>query len=475
LPLPGWPGRRRKIREAKGQDAMLDKIVYICLLVLVFSIPFEIDLRRFGVNLPYINTTLEILMAITFLFWFLKKIRDRKFIRSPFDAPIIAFVSINLFSVFFIAMDPYWALKFVLRLAGGIFLYYIVTDMVRKKEHVRDILGVLVLSSVIVAVVGVGEKYFLREIGWFLNMFSFERSYLNEVGGLLRVSSTFIYTNVLAMYIEMIFPVIAGLFLFEMSDTGRVSPLKSRLYFFLALFLTQILIFTYSRAGFIVLYLTLGVMALLLRLTKNTRSAGEGGAGKSRFRDYKAVLALGVIVGVLYGITAYWDFNMERRFVNMVDVRYHPNAQRIYIWESALKVMKGHPLFGIGPDNFRWAYACRYARSSPYFKFNPLAPVPGVDTNNVYLEVLVSLGIIGAISYFWLVLKHFFYFMKNLLLYKNRYFLYVSIGVCGSFAAYFIHGMVDSFGSYQSIVFLFWLMLAFMAVLPKIEKEDTGT
>jgi O-antigen ligase len=124
---------------------------------------------------------------------------------------------------------------------------------------------------------------------------------------------------------------------------------------------------------------------------------------------------------------------------------------------------------GVGPDNFRWIYARKYARASPYLKFNPITPVPGGDSNNVYLEVLVSLGIAGAVVYFWLIIKHFLYFVKNLLLYKGKYLLCVSIGFGGAFVAYFIHGFVDSFGSHQSIVFLFWLVLGFIAVLPRIK------
>lgn len=437
---------------------------------MVFFIPFEIDLGRFRLELPFINTSLEIITAVTFVFFFVKKIRERKFVRSPFDGYILAFLLFCLFSALFVAADPYWSLKFTLRLMGGIFFYYLVLDSVRDLKNVRDTVSVLLLSGFIVAVIGFGEKYFLEKMRWLLEIFSYYRSYLQGVRGeLLRVSSTFMYTNVLAMYLEMVIPVAASIFIYQLTKSPVPEKWRGRFYFFALLLLIETLIFTYSRAGLIVLFGALLYIFILHYLSRNT--ADDPAGGKGRLKGYQGAAAVAMIAAILYGVTAYWDFTLQSRLSRMADTSYQPNAQRLYVWDCALKAIRQHPVLGIGPDSFRWLYASKYALSSPYIKYNPNTPIPGVDSNNIYLEIFVSFGAVGFCVYFLMLFRHFAYFLKNLLLYENSYLLYVSIGAGGSLAAYFIHGFVDSFSGYQAIVFLFWFFLGLIVVLPKVGKK----
>ena len=61
----------------------------------------------------------------------------------------------------------------------------------------------------------------------------------------------------------------------------------------------------------------------------------------------------------------------ERSVVNAFTAGHAGTAQnRVYIWKSGLKMLKGHPIFGIGPDNFIHYYAPT-KQQDPYSKCPP--------------------------------------------------------------------------------------------------------
>jgi O-antigen ligase len=64
------------------------------------------------------------------------------------------------------------------------------------------------------------------------------------------------------------------------------------------------------------------------------------------------------------------------------------------LWAAALALARQHPLLGIGPDNFRFAYG-PYVGSTRWDS--------RVHANNSYLEVLVGAGVVGLAAFVWLV------------------------------------------------------------------------
>src|SRR5262245_11677055 len=68
--------------------------------------------------------------------------------------------------------------------------------------------------------------------------------------------------------------------------------------------------------------------------------------------------------------------------------------RRGQLWSAALRLFAAHPVLGVGPDNFRLLYG-------------PYAGVRNPDnrthSNNMYLEMLVGAGLLGALACGWLV------------------------------------------------------------------------
>jgi hypothetical protein len=67
---------------------------------------------------------------------------------------------------------------------------------------------------------------------------------------------------------------------------------------------------------------------------------------------------------------------------------------RSVLWTTALEITRAHPWLGIGPDNFRHVYG-RY--------LGLVAWDARVHANNSYLEVVVGLGVVGAVLLSWLI------------------------------------------------------------------------
>jgi len=67
---------------------------------------------------------------------------------------------------------------------------------------------------------------------------------------------------------------------------------------------------------------------------------------------------------------------------------------RPVLWKAALRLLATHPILGVGPDNYRLLYG-------------PAAGLQDADTrvhsNNMYIEVLVGAGLLGALPFVWLL------------------------------------------------------------------------
>jgi O-antigen ligase len=67
---------------------------------------------------------------------------------------------------------------------------------------------------------------------------------------------------------------------------------------------------------------------------------------------------------------------------------------RFVLWAAAARMIAAHPIFGIGPDNFRLSYAT-YAKLP--------ANDPRIHSNNMYIEMLAGTGLVGGVAFLWFV------------------------------------------------------------------------
>lgn len=120
---------------------------------------------------------------------------------------------------------------------------------------------------------------------------------------------------------------------------------------------------------------------------------------------------------------------------------------RLTLWSIAGSMFKQNPWTGIGLDNFRLTYG----DALDWQQWNTT-----IHSNNLYLETLTSLGILGALPFFvWLgSLLHQmgfagFHFRLD----------WLTLSLATAILAFLIHGLVDYFLLFNATALLFWLLI----------------
>ena len=108
---------------------------------------------------------------------------------------------------------------------------------------------------------------------------------------------------------------------------------------------------------------------------------------------------------------------------------------RSVLWQTAIGITRDRPLLGIGPDNFRHTYGRELGLA---------AWDERVHANNSYIEVLVGMGMVGAIALAWLAISALRCGV-SLLLRSTESRLPIAAAAFAACAAIATHALVDSF------------------------------
>jgi O-antigen ligase len=138
-----------------------------------------------------------------------------------------------------------------------------------------------------------------------------------------------------------------------------------------------------------------------------------------------------------------------------------PTVGRLALWSAALRMWRQRPLLGVGPDNFRHLYG-------PYLE------LPDWDrrlhANNLYLELLAGWGLAGALTFGalgWVIARRWL----NLWRRASGAVAIWSLGLGGSFLAFFIHGFLDYFLEFVPLYLLFWTVAALIVALDSLSNH----
>jgi hypothetical protein len=131
---------------------------------------------------------------------------------------------------------------------------------------------------------------------------------------------------------------------------------------------------------------------------------------------------------------------------------------RMYLWQAAARMIAAHPLLGVGPDNFRHLYGAELGLESWDER---------VQANNVYLEVLADMGVLGLGAFLWLVLAPLVNAARALRSAARGSPLgYLVLGTTVAVLAFLVHGLLDAFLSFTATALLFWMLLGVVSAAP---------
>ncbi len=253
-----------------------------------------------------------------------------------------------------------------------------------------------------------------------------------SVEGVSRVSGVYDHPNALALFLERPFVLCVG-----MSALFR----KRIQWYWLApaAIVGVVLVMTFSRGA--VLAAGLSVIAILLLGRQLRLAALATGAG--------AILAAGL------AITA------SARIDNLFSGG--SGSLRIDLWKSSIQMIRDHPIFGIGPDQFLYVYAPRYIKPQAWSERFTSHP------HDIILDIWLRLGIMGvvlALAYLAILA-----WMTVGIMRRRRT---LGLAAAGALLVGMLHGLVDNGYFLPDLALLFWFLTALVTVEAQDDSSETA-
>ena len=250
-----------------------------------------------------------------------------------------------------------------------------------------------------------------------------------EVEGVTRISGVYPHPNALALFLERPFVLITGL--------AAVYCARLRWYWLGgAAIVGAGLLLTFSRGA----VLAAGVVIVCMLFVGQRRRLAALAAGA------------GVLLGAALALTA------SARVDNLFSGG--SGSLRLDLWGSALEMIRDHPIFGIGLDQFLYVYAPRYVKPEAWSERFTSHP------HDIILDSWLSLGIMGlvlALAFVGILIA------ATIRLARKRSVL--GLAAAGAMFAGILHGLVDNGYFLPDLALIFWFLTAIIAA-EAYEKFD---
>lgn len=262
------------------------------------------------------------------------------------------------------AGDRSAAVKGCLKIAGYLGLY-LIARAVRAGSGLRAIaLATMLIACVVVFTAGYVSiiPNVPDVIGTLLNI---QRTAATlPASTVVRADATFRYPNELAAYLLLVIPIVLAFVIKAPSTTERLS------YALLGTMGVGLLFLTYTRGALIALIVTVPLLCYVL--------------GGRRVFMVGTVVLLALAGGLFLGSGA-----AGHRYLTVLSLADSGYTTRFAIWHWAFSAFLTHPLLGVGVGNLQFQPHAPYIDASQGIR--------AVDAENLYLNVLAELGVVGFI------------------------------------------------------------------------------
>jgi len=368
----------------------------------VFTNKSIISAGNFSLNIASLLAILAI--ALSFLI-ILKNLEELKSI--PLKFPWLLFILI-IFSSLFYSISISTSIAEWIRILSIFSLYILSFILIKNPVDFKKLIYTIIFSVLIPGLVAFHQ--FFTQTG----MTIIDENITNRIFG------TFAHPNLLAYYLTL--PIALIIFLILSKDKYQ---LKNNLLYLLFIFSFAILLLTYTRGAWVVFLIVIFTLGII---------------------NYKKFL-LGAFLGLilLYLVVS----PLHTRVNNLFEYNPYSSIQwRINLWKDSLKFSQKELFAGYGLGT-----ANKVILDNRGEKFG------SPDPHNDYLKILIENGILGLITYLFIIIALFInllwgYLKSNSLFNKNFFLLLIGISL-----ALYTMSFADNVLRNTALQWIFWILL----------------
>lgn len=345
---------------------------------------------------------------------------------TKYDAAVGLFFTVATLSLLFTERLDVATNEWRLVIFEPILLYIIMRLIKPNSQELWRILDAFALGGVAVAVIGLWQ-------------YTTGSNLIEAEAGLMRLRSIYGSPNNVALYLGRVLPLLVALLLMGQAT----NPIRRWLYTAAAVPVSLAIFLSFSKGA-----LLLGVPAMLLFLfviwqKKNKRPVWPW-----------------LVAAVILTISGYMVALQIPQLAGRLDLTSNTGVFRLNLWRSSLNMIREHPWFGVGLDNFLYAYRGRYILAEAWQEPNLNHP------HNFILDFATRLGLLGLLSGIWLFGLAFKALWEA---YKQQTAVWqpAVLGLAGAMVHAITHGIVDHSFFLVDLAFAFFLIFAIAIQLEK--------
>jgi len=343
---------------------------------------------------PYLNSIYSFVLLGFLLIWVIIKGLSFKNI-GPIRYPLILFI-LSIFISLIFSYDKITSIKELYKYISGVLLFLVGISLSGNDRN--RLIRCILLAGLSISILAIYQYFFgFRNLSNYVAKLGISDASVLDYINRKRIFFPFVTPNILAGYLAM-------------NITLALSN-KNKTWFILSL--SFALLLTKSLGALLSLFLALAVYFYL--------------QGKLKKRNFLFLLGFLIFTGAIFmARSVNQKQHLQPVFSTMMRLNY---------WRDTLRIIKASPLIGVGLGNFNLPLS-RYAHNS-------------------YLQLWAEMGILGLISFLWLIISVFSYGLKTMKNSPDKNQIAALITASGVFL---IHNLVD-FSFFLPEVNLIWWVI----------------
>lgn len=329
---------------------------------------------------------------------------------------------------------------------GHYFLFFIIlTSVLKQKEHWQKLFDLTIFVGVLSAFYGFGQR---TNIDFFVGS-----------GGRDRIFGTIGNPALFAGY--QLFTVFLSLMMYFNPQNNQN---RKTLYLLSFLITSTAVLMTAVRGSVLGYAVGLTVFAFLWMRYKKSR------IGKIVFNSFVGLAFLFIVLSFLFGGSSIVKNSRYLSRITDLSLNSITVQTRFWAWQAGLKGWSEGPktiLLGWGPENFNIPFSKHF---NPKFFVGSGSETLFDRAHNMFVEILVTMGIIGFLAYINTFVALFSSLRKLL---KNNDLAIYGVGLIPVIIAYIIHNSFIFDTSPNFVVF--FTIVGFISYLNSDTKKETIT